>query len=81
MKFSVRRPSYNVSTVACNAISTLLWESKFIFHIRNVSLGCLWYDELQSYRGGPKPYPPLLPRSQKEQEQEQEEAAAAARYE
>ena len=44
-------------------------------------MGCLWYHELQSYRGGPKPYPPLLPRSQKEQEQEQEEAAAAARYE
>ena len=46
-------------------------------------MGCLWYHELQRYRGSPKPYPPLLPRSQKEEEQEheQEEETAAARYE
>ena len=48
MIFSIRRPqyvtdfTYKVSTIVCNATPTLLRESKFTWHTRNMSLGRLW---------------------------------------
>ena len=42
--------SYNVSTVACNAAPTLLWQSTFTFHTRNVILGHLWENHKHSFQ-------------------------------